>query len=34
VKGEFVGGCDITKEMFQSGELKQLFEENGVLQSA
>jgi monothiol glutaredoxin len=25
VKGEFIGGCDITKEMFQSGELKQLF---------
>ena len=34
VKGEFIGGCDITKEMFQSGELKQLFEEKGVLQAA
>jgi monothiol glutaredoxin len=34
VKGEFVGGCDITKEMFQSGELKQFFEEKGVLQAA
>jgi monothiol glutaredoxin len=26
VKGEFVGGCDIVKEMFQSGELKPLLE--------
>jgi monothiol glutaredoxin len=34
VKGEFLGGCDIAKEMFQSGELKQLFEEKGVLQTA
>ena len=34
VKGEFIGGCDITKEMFQSGELKQLLEEQGVLQPA
>ena len=34
VKGEFVGGCDITKEMFQSGELKQLLEEKGLLQAA
>jgi monothiol glutaredoxin len=25
VKGEFVGGCDIVKEMYQSGELKELF---------
>mgnify|MGYP001378070637 CR=1 FL=1 len=24
VKGEFVGGCDIVKEMFESGELKEL----------
>jgi monothiol glutaredoxin len=31
VKGEFVGGCDIVKEMFQSGELKTYFEEKGVL---
>ncbi len=30
VKGEFVGGCDIIREMFETGELKQLFEENGV----
>jgi monothiol glutaredoxin len=30
VKGEFVGGCDIVMEMFQSGELKALMEEKGV----
>jgi monothiol glutaredoxin len=31
VKGEFVGGCDIVREMFQSGELKGLFAEQGLL---
>ena len=30
VKGEFVGGCDIVTEMFQSGELETLFREKGV----
>ncbi len=30
VKGEFVGGCDIVTEMFQSGELTQLLEEAGI----
>ena len=30
VKGEFVGGCDIVREMYQSGELKQLLAEKGV----
>jgi monothiol glutaredoxin len=30
VKGEFVGGCDIVTEMFQSGELTQLLEEKGI----
>ncbi len=30
VKGEFVGGCDIAREMFQAGELQQLFEEKGI----
>ena len=30
VKGEFVGGCDIVREMFESGELKDLFKEKGV----
>jgi len=34
VKGEFVGGCDIVMEMFQSGELKTLMEEKGVAVSA
>ena len=31
VKGEFVGGCDIVREMFQSGELKPLMVEKGVV---
>jgi monothiol glutaredoxin len=31
VKGEFVGGCDILKEMFEAGELKPFLEEQGVL---
>ena len=30
VKGEFVGGCDITREMFQSGELHQFLSEKGI----
>jgi monothiol glutaredoxin len=30
VKGEFVGGCDIVREMFQAGELQGLFKEKGV----
>ncbi len=30
VKGEFVGGCDIITEMFQSGELKEMLAEKGV----
>ncbi|MHA1523552.1 MAG: Grx4 family monothiol glutaredoxin [Alphaproteobacteria bacterium] len=30
VKGEFVGGCDIVREMFQEGELKQHFLDKGV----
>src|SRR6184192_3530958 len=30
VKGEFVGGCDIIREMFQAGELQQLFAGKGV----
>jgi monothiol glutaredoxin len=33
VKGQFVGGCDIIMEMFQSGELESLLEENGVAHS-
>ena len=31
VKGEFVGGCDIVREMFQAGELKTFLAEQGVL---
>ena len=31
VKGEFVGGCDIVREMFQTGELKPFFTEKGLL---
>jgi len=31
VKGEFVGGSDIMMEMYESGELAQLFEEQGVV---
>ena len=30
VKGEFVGGCDIIREMFQQGELGQLLDDKGV----
>jgi monothiol glutaredoxin len=30
VKGEFVGGCDIIREMFQAGELQDLLKEKGV----
>ena len=30
VKGEFVGGCDIVREMFQAGELQGLLKEKGL----
>ena len=30
VKGEFVGGCDIIKEMFETGELKPFLAEQGI----
>lgn len=30
VKGEFVGGCDIIKEMYESGELESYLKEKGV----
>jgi monothiol glutaredoxin len=30
VKGEFVGGCDIVKEMFETGELKPFLAEQGI----
>ena len=31
VKGEFIGGCDIVREMYETGELQQLFSEKGVI---
>jgi monothiol glutaredoxin len=34
VKGEFVGGCDIIREMYESGELKGFMTEQGVLAKA
>ena len=34
VKGEFVGGCDIIREMFQSGELQSLLRDKGVAMKA
>jgi monothiol glutaredoxin len=34
VKGEFVGGCDIIREMFQSGELRSLLKDKGVATKA
>tara|TARA_B100001063_G_scaffold12431_1_gene9641 strand:+ start:1193 stop:1525 length:333 start_codon:yes stop_codon:yes gene_type:complete len=30
VKKEFVGGCDIVKEMYESGELKKVFDNKGI----
>ncbi len=30
VKSEFVGGCDIVREMYQNGELSQLFQKNSI----
>ena len=31
VKNEFIGGCDIIKEMFEKGELKKLFQEKKII---
>tara|TARA_B100001939_G_C16849958_1_gene576976 strand:- start:549 stop:866 length:318 start_codon:yes stop_codon:yes gene_type:complete len=31
VKGEFIGGCDIVKEMFENGELKKLLENKKLI---
>ena len=31
VKSEFVGGCDIVKEMFENGELKKFFEDKKII---
>ena len=30
IKKEFVGGCDIIKEMYESGELKKVFDDKGI----
>ena len=30
IKNEFVGGCDIVKEMYENGELKKIFENKGI----
>lgn len=34
VKGEFVGGCDIIREMFQDGELQQILAQKGIAHNA
>ena len=34
VKGEFVGGCDIVKEMYETGELQKLFDDNDIAYQA
>jgi monothiol glutaredoxin len=34
VKGEFVGGCDIIREMYESGELEDLMKEKGIAAKA
>ena len=34
VKGEFVGGCDIVREMFQAGELQDLLKDKGIASNA
>lgn len=31
IKGEFVGGCDIIREMYENGELKQMLDDKGIL---
>jgi monothiol glutaredoxin len=31
IKGEFVGGCDIVKEMFEAGELQAVLKEKGII---
>lgn len=34
IKGEFIGGCDIVREMYQTGELQQLLSEKGIASAA
>ena len=31
INGEFIGGCDIVKEMFEKGELKKILEEKKII---
>ena len=31
IKGEFIGGCDIVKELFENGELKQLLKQKKII---
>jgi monothiol glutaredoxin len=33
IKTQFIGGCDIVKEMYQSGELQDLMQKNGIFTS-
>lgn len=30
IKGEFIGGCDIVREMYQSGEIQQILKDKGI----
>lgn len=30
IKGEFIGGCDIVREMYANGELQELLSDNGI----
>ena len=34
IKGEFIGGCDIVREMFDSGELQALVKDKGVAEAS
>ncbi len=34
VKGEFIGGCDIIREMYEAGELQQLLKDKGIESAA
>lgn len=34
IKGEFIGGCDIVREMYESGELAELLKEKGIAAAA
>lgn len=31
IKGEFIGGCDIVREMYETGELQQMLKDNGLI---